>query len=77
MAAREEDTFHHEFMDNAAVCNPSQGWTIQKDEMNQTVVVIRNRLWPGFTAYARANTKIFGSLYIGAGIKQVDLPFMI
>ena len=28
LAAREEDTFNHEFMDNAALCNPNQGWTV-------------------------------------------------
>lgn len=64
-------------MDNAALQKPEQCWTIQKDEINQAIVVLRNRLWPGFTAYARANTPIFGSLYVGSGIKQVDLPFMI
>lgn len=77
MAAREEDIFSHEFMDNAALQRPDCGWTVQKDEINKTVVVLRSRMWPGFTAYARANTAIYGSLYIGTGIKQVDLPFMI
>ena len=77
LAAREEDVFTHEFMDNAALCRPDNGWTVQKDEINKTVVVLRSRMWPGFTAYARANTAIYGSLYIGTGIKQVDLPFMI
>ena len=77
MAAREEDIFNHEFMDNAALQKPDCSWTVQKDEINKAVVVLRSRMWPGFTAYARANTSIYGSLYIGTGIKQVDLPFMI
>ncbi len=32
-------------------------------------------LWPGYVSYHRANSKIFGGLYIGNGIKNVDLPF--
>jgi len=28
-------------------------------------------------AYHRANSKIFGGLYIGNGIKNVDLPFLL
>ena len=76
-ASREEDIFCHDFLDNAALQQPNCSWTVQKDEINKTVVNLRSRAWPGFTAYARANTPIYGSLYIGTGIKQVDLPFMI
>jgi radial spoke head protein 9 len=39
--------------------------------------IIRNRLWPGYFGYHRSNSKIFGGLYIGNGIKNNDLPFMI
>ena len=77
LAAREEDTFCHDFLDNAALQKPDQGWTIKRDEFNQAVVVLRSRLWPGFTAFSRANAPIYGSLYIGSGLKQLDLPFMI
>lgn len=76
-AAREEDIFCHDFLDNAALQKPNEGWTVQKDEINLAVVVLRSRVWPGFTAFTRANTPCYGSLYIGNGIKQVDLPFMI
>ena len=44
---------------------------------NQAVVLIRSRLWPGYTSYARANTNIFGGVYIGDGVCNQDLPFMI
>ena len=77
LAAREEDIFCMEFLDNVALQKPDQSWTVQQDEINQAVVMLRSRLWPGFTAYARANTAIYGSLYIGNGLKQLDLPFMI
>ena len=45
--------------------------------MNLAVILLRSRVWPGFTAYSRANANIYGSLYIGNGIKQLDLPFML
>ena len=76
-AAREEDIFCHDFLDNAALQKPEQSWTVQKDEINQAVVVLRSRVWPGFTAFARANAPVYGSLYYGNGIKQLDLPFML
>ena len=76
-AAREEDIFSNDFLDNAALQKPDQGWSLSKDEVNQAVVVLRSRAWPGFTAYARANSSIYGGLYIGNGLKQVDLPFML
>ena len=76
-AAREEDIFCHDFLDNAALQKPEQGWTIQMDEVNLACVVLRSRVWPGFTAFNRANAPIYGSLYIGSGIKQLDLAFMI
>lgn len=77
MAAREDDIYAHDFLDNAAMCKPDKSWTVKCDEINHQVVVLRNRLFPGFFSYARANTAICGNLYMGNGLKNVDLPFMI
>ena len=77
LCAREEDIFCHEFLDNAALQKPEEAWTVQRDEINQASVVLRSRVWPGFSAYARANAPIYGAVYLGNGIRQVDLPFMI
>jgi hypothetical protein len=41
------------------------------------VAILRNKLWPGYYAYHRANTSIFGGVYIGYALKNLDLPFMI
>ena len=76
MASREDDIFSDNFLDCAEV-ESNAHWTMQKDEINQTIVILRNRLWPGYTAYARANTAIYGGLYIGDGVCNCDLPFMI
>ena len=77
LAAREEDICTHDFLDDASLEKPSQGWTIRRDEINPSVVVLRSRVYPGFCAYARANCRIFGGLYIGDGLKNLTLPFMI
>lgn len=69
LCAREEDIFCHDFMDNAALQKPNQCWTVQRDEINQACVILRNRIWPGFSAYARARAPIYGSVYLGNGIR--------
>ena len=55
---------------------PNHSWSIIKDS-TQTVATLRSQLWPGYYGYHRANTAIYGSVYIGDGIKNIDLPFMI
>ena len=77
LADREEDIFNHEFLDCVALDVPNSSWSVQKDPINPVLVTIRSRLWPGYYAYHRANTGQFGGIYIGDGIKNVDLPFML
>jgi len=36
-------------------------------------ITIRSLLWIGYVAYNTVNTKIFGGVYIGKGIKNCDL----
>ena len=51
-------------------------WTIQPDTTNE-VAVIRNNLWAGFTAYHKAGSGDFGGVYVGDGVKNVDLCFQM
>ena len=76
LAGREDDIFNHNFLD-CVEASSKGSWSVQRDEINQAVVLIRSRLWPGYTSYARANTNIFGGVYIGDGVCNQDLPFMI
>ena len=46
------------------------------DDSNK-IVTIRSIQWPGFTFYHKQGTKKFGSLYIGDGLKNDELHFMI
>jgi radial spoke head protein 9 len=77
LAQREEDVFNHEFLDNIKLDVPYSSWSVQRDPINAMVVTIRSRLWPGFFAYHRANTNLHGGVYMGDGIKNIDLMFML
>ena len=76
LAEREEDIFCKDFLDGIKSDSPHGCWSILKDPVNPLVVTIRNSLWPGYAAYHRANSAHFGGIYMGDGIKNVDLPFM-
>jgi len=55
---------------------PSGSWSLQTDTSKANATV-RSLLWPGFVGYHRANSNIFGYIYIGSGIKNSDLPFLL
>lgn len=76
MRDRKADIFVTDFLDNVSEGSPSGGWTVMRDSTQQ-FGVLRNRVWPGYMAYHKSNTQIFGSFYCGNGIKNTDLAFMI
>ncbi|KAF0984503.1 hypothetical protein FDP41_000402 [Naegleria fowleri] len=51
-------------------------WTIQYEEL-LNVVVVRSLMWPGYVFYHRLQSQVFGGYYIGTGLKNVDLCFMM
>ena len=55
---------------------PNGCWSFISDSSG-VLISVRNLLWPGYSAYHKANTKSFGGVYIGDGIRNSDLPFMI
>jgi radial spoke head protein 9 len=73
--ARNEGVYNNDFLDNAQDDIPAGTWSVLKDTTG-SCSVIRSKLWPGYYSYHKANTNIFGSLYIGNGCKAVDMPFM-
>ncbi len=73
---RDDAIYVDTFLDDITNDWPKGTWNILKDT-SESVAVIRNKLWPGYYAYHRVNTGIFGAAYIGNGIKNLDLPFMI
>ena len=76
VADRRQDIFDGNFLDNVAKGTPAGCWTTTRD-LTQRFGVLRNRVWPGFFVYSRANTQVFGNFYFGNGVKNCDLAFMI
>lgn len=73
---RLEAVYTDNFLDPVASDKPNQCWSIISDATN-SVATLRSQLWPGYYGYHRCNTHIYGSVYIGDGIKNIDLPFML
>ena len=47
-----------------------------KDTLGKTAI-LRNKLWPGAYTYHKINSANYGSVYIGNGIKALDILFML
>jgi radial spoke head protein 9 len=73
---RDEGIYNHDFLDEIQTDYPKGAWNILRDT-TQEVALIRSKLWPGYYGYHRVRTSIFGGVYIGNGIKNLDLPFML
>ena len=72
----DDAVFQPDFLDEVATDIPMGCWTIQPDTTNE-VAVIRNNLWAGFTAYHKCGTGEYGGVYVGDGVKNVDLCFQM
>ena len=73
---RDEAVFNPNFLDDISLDFPKGAWSLLKDT-TETVAIVRSQLWPGYYAYHRARTPIFGGVYIGNGIKNLDIAFLI
>lgn len=73
---RDEGIFNHQFLDVLSADPLKGAWSVVKDT-TESVALLRNKLWPGYFAYHRLNSAIYGSLYIGNGLRNNDLPFML
>lgn len=72
---RKEGVYNHAFLDCAAEDLPKGGWTVMADTLGKTAI-LRSKLWPGAYSYHKINSQNYGSVYIGNGIKALDIPFM-
>ena len=48
-----------------------------QEDVTKSVVTVRSHIWPGFYAYHRCNTPSHGCVYIGDGLRNNDLAFML
>lgn len=76
MLDRDDALFSFDFFDDLEQDVPRGQWSIQFDLSNR-IVSIRSLLWPGYTSFHMCNSKLFGGVYIGNGLKNADLPFLI
>ena len=73
---KDDAVFQADFLDEVSTDLPKGCWSVQKDSNGKTAV-IRNHIWPGYTAYHSAGTCNFGGVYVGDGLKNADLAFML
>ena len=73
--ARKEGVYNDDFLDNAEEDMPKGTSSVLKDTMG-TVAVLRSKLWPGYYAFHKSNSDIYGGFYVGNGCKALDIPFM-
>lgn len=65
-----------DILDSIETDSVKGSWSIQVDP-TKTICNVRSLLWPGYYCVHKANSKIYCSIYIGNGIKNTELPFMI
>lgn len=76
LIARHEAVYNSDFLDSLAGDMPHKCWSVLSD-VTKTVAIVRSQLWPGYYAYHRCNTNVLGGVYIGDGLRNNDLPFML
>ena len=67
--------FDFEFLDSIIDDPIKDSWSIHVDS-TKTISTLRSLVWPGYFAFCKANTDQFGGVYMGYGIKNIDIPFM-
>uniref|UniRef100_A0A7S3KNQ9 Radial spoke head protein 9 homolog n=1 Tax=Euplotes crassus TaxID=5936 RepID=A0A7S3KNQ9_EUPCR len=73
---KDDAIFRSDFLESIADDEIQGSWSVQPDT-TKSQVIIKSLLWPGYLAYHKLKSKIFGGVYIGDGTKNVDLPFML
>jgi len=64
------------FLDDVIHDQPQGCWSVQKDTSGR-MAIMRNFSWAGYTAYHCVNSADFGGVYVGDGLRNDDLPFMM
>lgn len=75
LLARNEGILQTDVLDSLASDKPKGAWTLQL--LSGSVATLRSLLWPGYVFYHLGLTDIYAGIYIGDGILNKDLPFML
>lgn len=65
-----------DIFDHAANDEPKGCWAIQL-EKGESVAIIRNLIWPGYTFYHCPRPTKWGAVYIGTGQKNNNIGYML
>ncbi|KAH3854895.1 radial spoke head protein 9 homolog [Dreissena polymorpha] len=65
-----------DFMDTLEEDIPKGSWSLQF-ERGSGLLTLRSLLWLGYIFYHVPGTRKYGSVYVGTGEKNSDLPFML
>jgi radial spoke head protein 9 len=68
--------FNAKFLESISEDLPKGCWNFQHD-LSKQVALGRSLMWPGFHFYHKHCQSKFGSVYIGDGLKNLELQFMI
>lgn len=68
--------FRTDILEPIVTDTPRGCWSLQMDEVGATVL-IRSLSWPGFQFFHRINSPKFGNVYIGDGLKDLEVQFLI
>lgn len=73
---KDDAIFRQDFLESIAQDDIKGSWSVQPDT-TKSQSIIKSLLWSGYYAYHKLRTKIYGGVYIGDGIKNSDLVFML
>jgi len=73
---KDEAIFRFDILDDLNKGSYKSTWSFQLDSTKK-IVNIRSLLWPGYFSFHKAETNLYGGIYIGEGIKNAEMPFMI
>lgn len=68
----DDAVFSRNFLDHLNDDKPLGAWSVQKDSTGCSAI-IRNHGWFGFTAYHKSKSGVYGSVYIGEGLRNNEL----
>jgi radial spoke head protein 9 len=64
------------FLDPLTVDKPKGSWSLKHDAANR-MVVLRSLLYTGYVHFNCVANSTHGAIYIGSGVRNYDLPFML
>ncbi|XP_015520175.1 radial spoke head protein 9 homolog [Neodiprion pinetum] len=76
LLTRSDYNYAVDFLDTIDTDVPEGCWDLQF-LLGCRMVTLHSLYWPGMTFYHKLNSPHYGSMYIGYGKKNLDVPFMV